>query len=263
MFNNLIESSSHKREFKRRGSFLLFTAAAYALLLAIAGIASIYAYDAHLENESTETVTLITPADFPAPAAPQRNSPATSAPRSNNTHQTEYVRQVPMVTTSRPDFVPPAISTTPNKNPPVPDGGIVRLGSADSDPGLPGGGGQPGGNNTGGAPRVIVEVVTPPPVVPAPPRVIKVSTVLNSRALSLPKPAYPPMAKQVGVQGTVTVQVLIDETGRVVSANALSGHPLLTGAAQRVALQARFSPTLIDTQPVKVSGVITYNFVLQ
>jgi TonB family protein len=71
------------------------------------------------------------------------------------------------------------------------------------------------------------------------------------------------MAKQVGVQGTVTVQVLIDETGKVISANALSGHPLLTAAAQRVALQARFSPTLIDTQPVKVSGVITYNFVLQ
>ncbi|HEX5601436.1 MAG TPA: energy transducer TonB, partial [Pyrinomonadaceae bacterium] len=61
---------------------------------------------------------------------------------------------------------------------------------------------------------------------------------------------------------SVSVQVLIDETGRVVSAKAVSGHPLLTLDAQRAALQARFSPTKLGDQPVRVSGVITYNFVL-
>ncbi len=64
------------------------------------------------------------------------------------------------------------------------------------------------------------------------------------------------------VQGVVSVQVLVDETGRVVSAKALSGSPFLVGEAERAALQARFSPTLLSDQPVKVSGVITYNFVL-
>src|SRR5215217_3899415 len=54
MFNNLIESSSHAREYKRRGSFLLFTTGVYAVLLLLAGVASIYAYDAHLEARSTE-----------------------------------------------------------------------------------------------------------------------------------------------------------------------------------------------------------------
>jgi len=65
------------------------------------------------------------------------------------------------------------------------------------------------------------------------------------------------------IQGVISVQVLIDETGRVISAKAVSGSPFLTVEAQKAAYQARFSPTLIGDQPVKVSGVITYNFVLQ
>jgi protein TonB len=85
--------------------------------------------------------------------------------------------------------------------------------------------------------------------------------VLNGKAISLPKPAYPPAARAVGAYGSVQVQVLIDETGRVVTATAMSGHPLLQQAAAAAARQARFSPTLLGGQPVKVSGIITYNFV--
>ena len=70
------------------------------------------------------------------------------------------------------------------------------------------------------------------------------------------------MAVQIHLQGTVAVQVLIDETGKVVSAKALSGHPLLVPESVRAALQARFSPTLIGDTPVKISGVITYNFLM-
>jgi len=70
------------------------------------------------------------------------------------------------------------------------------------------------------------------------------------------------MAIQIHLQGTVAVQVLIDETGRVLSAKAIAGHPLLIPDSQRAAMNARFSPTTINGQPVKVSGVITYNFVL-
>ena len=54
MFNNLIESSSHAKEFKRRGSFLLFTTATYLVLFVVTGVVSIYAYDAHLESQNTE-----------------------------------------------------------------------------------------------------------------------------------------------------------------------------------------------------------------
>ena len=58
MFTNLIESDSHHQEFKRRSSFFLATVAAYALILSAAGVASIYAYDAHLEAQNTDLTLL-------------------------------------------------------------------------------------------------------------------------------------------------------------------------------------------------------------
>ena len=85
--------------------------------------------------------------------------------------------------------------------------------------------------------------------------------VLNGKALSLPLPEYPAVALQAHAAGTVVVQVLIDEAGNVISAHAVSGHPLLQAAAVAAARQARFSPTSLMGEPVKVSGVLTYNFV--
>lgn len=86
--------------------------------------------------------------------------------------------------------------------------------------------------------------------------------VLNGKAISKPQPVYPPIARAARAQGTVTVQILVDEEGYVIAANAVSGHPLLQQAAVAAARQARFTPTFLEGQPVKVSGVITYNFVL-
>ena len=85
--------------------------------------------------------------------------------------------------------------------------------------------------------------------------------VLNGKAISLPRPAYPPAAREVGASGAVTVQVLVDENGVVISATATSGHPLLRANAVEAARAAAFSPTTLNGEPVKVSGVITYNFV--
>ena len=85
--------------------------------------------------------------------------------------------------------------------------------------------------------------------------------VLNGKATSLPRPAYPPAARAVKAEGPVSVQVLVDENGDVISAAAISGHPVLQAAAVNAARQAKFAPTLLQGQPVKVSGVITYNFV--
>jgi protein TonB len=86
---------------------------------------------------------------------------------------------------------------------------------------------------------------------------------LNGKALSLPHPPYPAIARAARASGTVVVQVTIDENGQVISARAVSGHPLLQAVAVAAARQARFSPTKLSGQPVKVTGVITYNFVAQ
>lgn len=84
--------------------------------------------------------------------------------------------------------------------------------------------------------------------------------VLNGKATYLAKPAYPAVAKSVRASGTVQVQVTIDEQGNVISASAVSGHPLLRGSAVSAARASKFSPTKLSGQPVKVTGVIVYNF---
>ena len=84
--------------------------------------------------------------------------------------------------------------------------------------------------------------------------------VLNGKAISLPKPAYPAAAQAVKAGGAVNVQVTINETGDIVSATAVSGHPLLRAAAEEAARGAKFSPTLLQGVPVMVTGVLVYNF---
>lgn len=86
--------------------------------------------------------------------------------------------------------------------------------------------------------------------------------VLNGKALSLPKPAYPGDAMVRRVSGIVLVKVTIDETGKVIATENMCGaHPLLLDAAKEAALKARFTPTLLSGVPVRVTGVITYRFV--
>lgn len=85
--------------------------------------------------------------------------------------------------------------------------------------------------------------------------------VMNGKAVSLPKPEYPAAARAVRAAGAVNVQVTIDEEGNVINAAAVSGHPLLRQVAEQSARQAKFSPIILSGQPVKVVGIIVYNFV--
>ena len=87
--------------------------------------------------------------------------------------------------------------------------------------------------------------------------------VLNGKAVHLVTPPYPAIARSAHASGAVQVQVLIDENGNVISANAVSGHPLLRAAAVAAAHASKFTPTKLSGQPVKVNGVIIYNFVAQ
>lgn len=266
MFNNLIESRSHTGEFKRRGSFFLYTIAAYGLLFAVAGVGSIYAYDAHLDEQQSEVVTMLSPIDLPGPPKAPDNHPA-STPKQTNKDQIADVRPVLIASINHPELPPPPISAQPNPILPVRDGFITTIGARQSNGSGPVGPPGPGGDGPANvvATTVVVDPGTPPPPTPtpAPVKVLRTSRVLNSEALSLPKPVYSNLAKQTRAAGTVSVQILIDEKGKVISAHALGGNPLLSVEAVRAALQARFSPTMIGDTPVKVSGLINYNFVLQ
>ena len=87
--------------------------------------------------------------------------------------------------------------------------------------------------------------------------------ILNGKALKLPKPEYPAQARNAWVEGTVIVQVTINEQGKVVRACAIKGPALLWFTSERAAYASEFAPTKLAGKPVKVTGVITYNFVRQ
>ena len=89
------------------------------------------------------------------------------------------------------------------------------------------------------------------------------SPVLCGRATSLPRPAYPPDAKAQKISGTVVVNIVIDEKGRVIWAQAVDGHPLLRQASVKAACQSTHSPTEISGRAVKAASVISYNFAKQ
>ena len=81
--------------------------------------------------------------------------------------------------------------------------------------------------------------------------------VLNSKAIYLPVPEVPPGE----ASGVVLVAVLVDEQGSVIEARAVSGPQHLHALAVNAARLARFSPTLLMGEPVRVSGTLSYNFV--
>jgi len=263
MFNNLVESDLHQKDSARRSWFFLGTMGAYALFLMIAGVASIYAYDAHLEEQANEYIVTFIPPAQPDEAPPQRNT----APKTSVGDTQRIAERTQAIARINDSTKPPdVISSVPLKVRELPIGAVAITGrDIDVGPtGIPSSGAK--NNNPVGSTQnsVKVEIEEAPPArvmpTPTPPKVLKISQLLNGRATSLPKPPYPPLAITAGVSGVVMVQVLIDESGKVLSAQAVSGHPLLRAAAAQAARQARFSPTILGDQPVKVSGVITYNF---
>ena len=87
--------------------------------------------------------------------------------------------------------------------------------------------------------------------------------LVPSKAVKKILPKYPKEAKKTRATGPVAVEVLVDEKGKVIKADAVSGDPVLHEAAEKAALKWRFEPTFLDGIPVKVSGQITFNFVLK
>lgn len=275
MFSNLIESGSHTADLKRKGRFFLATTAFYGLLLAVTGVGSIYAYNVQLDYDPDyELISIMRfPPAEPRSAEPRREeqrAAATPARSNQLITRTEISVQTPynghrIASVNTPEVNPRqnVVIASFNSTPEVP-GGLVGPPS----PGTP-----PGAGNNAGGPLVPVPVEPPPPAAvptpkPAPtPRqetgpVRLASSLISSKAIDKPAPPYPAIAKAAGVQGAVAVQIVIDEQGRVLSAKATNGHPLLLSAAVQAAYRARFTPTVLGGQAVKVTGSITYNFLL-
>jgi periplasmic protein TonB len=266
MFDNLVESERHHEDSARKSWFFLGTLGIYVVLFGILIVAAIKGADIYMDTQNLADLKLITPVvvEEAAPPQPQKQDEPKQQQQVKVEQQVATVREF---VTDRPEVVQKGTSVTrEGQSPPVP--GAVK-GKVDY---IPPSSGSPFGTTTGtgtaAAPPPapsIDEPPPPPPPKPTPtPRRAPISGgVLNGKAISLPKPPYPAIAKAARASGTVTVQVTIDESGKVISARAVGGHPLLQQAAVQAAYGARFSPTQLSGQPVKVTGVITYNFVAQ
>jgi protein TonB len=262
MFDNLVESNSHKDDISRKGSFVVITLLVYTVLGVAFFVAGIYWYDNHLDQQDLELTTLVAPVPVPQQQKEPEQKPQEAKPQ--KTDQNVDVRRELIADVTRTELVPKTISAKASDVPPVRRGVVTTIGSGDSNAANAVASGPGNGNIISAPTKVNIADEPPPPEVkPTPPRAPISGGVLNGKAISLPKPAYPPIAKAAHAAGTVVVQVLIDENGNVVSARAVSGHPLLQAVAVGAARQARFSPTKLSGQPVKVTGVIQYNFVAQ
>lgn len=260
MFENLVESGSHKEDLSRKGSFLLGTVAIYAVIGTTLLVFGIMYAQADLDRQEVELTTLVAPVPVPQQATPEKQEA-----KPQETKQNVDVRKELIADVSESRVAPKEVSAKASDIPPVRRGVTTVIGNESSNALAP----LPAGPGTGtgltGPTKVNIAEDPPPPPEPkpTPPRAPISGGVLNGKAISLPKPAYPPIARQAHASGTVVVQVTIDENGNVISAHAVSGHPLLQAVAVAAARGARFSPTKLSGQPVKVTGVITYNFVAQ
>jgi protein TonB len=263
MLDQLVESKSNTKENTRRTEFLFITLVIMVSSLLTGWTYSLFAKDYAMGGDDLSLTTLVAPVPVPDEEPPPK-------PEKQPEKQPDVdVRKELVQNIMASPKIPEKVSVERNPVKEMRLDRITKIGNEDSNTGTQvrpenarvtdtAGAGGLGGQDV--EKKAENDVPPPPPPPKAPPKTVS-GGVLNGKATSLPKPAYPAAARAVQASGPVNVQVLIDESGHVVSASAVSGHPLLRAAAVSAARGARFSPTLLSGQPVKVSGVITYNFV--
>ena len=248
MFDALIESS-YGRERRKSGIFFV-SLVVHAIILAVVVLIPLIYYQALPQHE------LLTFLAAPPPPPPPPPPPAAPRP----VQKVQVVRLDPnkfMAPTEIPKEIPPPIDD------------ILVMSSLDlSSSGVPGGipggviGDVPGGvagGVLGGIPGA-----PPPPPPPKPKAAIRVGgNVQNSKLIQKIDPIYPELAKRARVAGFVLLQVTVDEQGMVSGIKLIRGHPLLNQSAIDAVGQWRYSPTLLNGEPVPVIATVTVNYVLQ
>lgn len=230
MFDDLIVSSPTER--KRTSAWALFLS--FGLQVgAIAGMILVTIIQMEALPEGMQLTFLVAPPPPPPPPPP----PAAPVRR--------IIRRVSQVQAGRviaPKEIPKEIAMiVEEEEPPQDMSGVIG--------GVPGGvaGGRMGGV-IGGIIGGIPSAAPPPPAAP-----IRVSSgVQGARKVHHVKPAFPPIARQARIYGTVKLEAIIAPDGTVQNLKVISGHPLLVQAAISAVQQWRYAPTLLNGEPVPV-----------
>lgn len=279
MFEELIETQPKTEGSANRKSYFLITAAFIFISLTSALVFSLFAIDLDLDLNDLDMVELIAPVET---NVEKKLPEIETAPKEVPAKPKPGPAAAPVVTTRQaaiaridesPTAVPTSVSTVASTQEARPADRFFQIGEFDNDAGshgVPGRGTGGNGTDVGGLSTgdgVAVNVEKEEEEAPPPPRpkvvekpVVRSLGVVNGRATSLPMPSVSAAAKVANAQGTVSVQVLIDENGNVLSANAVSGNRMLHEASEAAAKQAKFIPTLLSGEAVRASGVINYHF---
>ncbi len=256
MFDKLVESTHQKS--KGRNKFYLVTSLIYGTALSFVAILTIIWFNPGLAEANTTLLSMTMPtvpeaAPLPdlAPASKAQPDPGFIEPKVLPKEIIEAKDVLPKPPAVKPGTV---VAGVPNT------GSFSSVGT-----GIPSS--QPGDLSEPPPPPPTpapTPKVTPTPApTPKPQEMVRMtSEMITGKALRKVQPPYPQIAKQIKAQGTVPVQITISEEGRVLQATVVSGNPTLHDAARQAALQWVFSPTVLNGKAVKVSGVISFNFIL-
>lgn len=276
MLNQLIESKNNAPENVRKGRFLLTTCGILAAMLIAGWTYSLFAKNYAMNSGEMELSGLVAPVsvteDKPPAPEPVRKIEKTQTSNSNKTVLKELYED-----TSRPQTPPKDLSGEKNvvnaRQFPL---GTVERGLENKISENVGRETNTNGENCGLCENERqkkqnkdekdefdnIEVKQKPKPKPEP-TILRTSNVINGKATNLVIPSYPATARPLRIEGAVNVQVTVDERGNIISASAVSGHPMLRQSAVQAARQSKFSPTILNGTAVKVTGIIVYNFKLQ
>lgn len=253
MFEKLLVSTIHRRK-HTTAKFFVGTVALYAVVLACAFVVSVLVSDPRLAD-TDRVLTRVAP--LPLAAGDERPTRA-GQPQPATRPDPRHAMDLDQIISHR-DNRPP--STNPF------DHGFSdnAIGATSEGSLVPGSGvGVPYGAEGGVEPPPRPDPPQPRPVAQTtvidnkPLRVT--SNVLQGKAITRLTPPYPPLARQIRLQGDVSIEVMISPEGRIESARVVSGHPMFAQAAREAALGWRFGPTILNGVPVRVTGVIIFVF---
>lgn len=266
MFDRLIESDTAGADRRNRSRYFLVSTVVVGVLFVTAVVYSLYAAEVALGSDSFDFAELTAPPD-------PGNKPQTkqaNEPQQTSTHKSQHlIRHQAVARTDEPTIVPTGVSSDRSGSLSRPDWPYevnrgLPEGGFGSPVGIPGPGDRSVASSirgSGADPEQPADPDPPPAKkTESSPKHIKVSDIVNGNAIYLPKPPYSAVARSLGLHGDVSVQVTIDENGDVVSAKAVKGHPFFVADAERAARAAKFKPTVLNGNAVKVTGVIVYKF---
>ncbi len=259
MFDKLLVSTARRRS-RRTAKFFVCTSTIYLSAVAFAFALSVLLPEPKLADSSSWREVLVAPSPPPGlrpTGVVEKHRDPESAPRQDLNNVMTYDTIVGQRQSN------PIASPSPH-----------TIGDVGQDQGVPAG--DP--NGVPGAPiagviRGDVKVSDAPPRPPDQPKPeprsatngkpLPVSSiVLQGKVIERRVPIYPELPRRIRLQGEVAVEVIISPEGRVESVRTVSGHPMFTQSALDAARAWRFSPTLLNGVPVRVTGVITFVFKL-